>query len=657
MDKNLKELFQLYKNKDYLTAEKKCRDIIDKIKPNFEIYNLYGVILFELKKFDEAIKNWERAIELNKNYFFGYNNLGNVYFKINKIKDAIDNYNKAINIKPDYFEAFHNRANAHLKSKNIEQALSDYNAALNIKYDYLPSLKGRASIFKLKNFFDKALTDLDKIIIFNPKDKKAYLDRADIFFDLNKLSLALDNYKKASELDQEPSFIFGNFFHTKTKMCDWDNFEKDFSRLESNLKSDNKISSPYTVTTLLDSPELQLKCAKLWQNEYKIEKKSKFNFEIKKKSKIKLGYFSADLRSHAMGHLMIKMLELHNRDKFELHAFYFGPNILNEDSIHRRMLNCFDTFNNIKILSNEEAAKLSRKLEIDIAIDCMGFTGNENKFGVFLNNAAPIQINYLGYPGTLGSECIDYIVADKTLIPQDEQNNYSEKIIYLPDTYQPNDEDKQISEIKLSKQNFNLPEDKFIFGCFNSHQKISPKIFLMWTKILKHNKDSVLWLLKDNKYSEVNLKKFIISQGIDSDRLIFADHLPLDKHLARLKFTDLLLDTFPYNAHTSCSDALRVGVPVITIKGKSFASRVASSLINTLDMNELITNSFDDYKDLAIKISKEKKLLDGIKNKILLNKQKSNLFKPHIYTKNLEQAYEIAYQRYIENKKIENIYL
>ena len=219
------------------------------------------------------------------------------------------------------------------------------------------------------------------------------------------------------------------------------------------------------------------------------------------------------------------------------------------------------------------------------------------------------------------------------------------------------EDEKKISEVKFNKRYFNLPENEFIFGCFNSHQKINPKIFLTWTKILKHNKDSVLWLLKDNKYSEVNLKKFIISQGIDSKRLIFADHLPLDKHLARLKFTDLLLDTFPYNAHTSCSDALRVGVPVITIKGRSFASRVASSLINTLDMNELITNSFDDYKDLAIKISKEKKLLDGIKNKILLNKQKSNLFKPHIYTKNLEQAYEIAYQRYIENKKIENIYL
>jgi len=657
MDKNLKELFQLYKNRDYSTAEKKCRDIIDKIKPNFEIYNLYGVILFELKKFDEAIKNWERAIELNKNYFFGYNNLGNVYFKINKIKDAIDNYNKAINIKPDYFEAFHNRANAYLKQKNIDAALSDYNTVLSIKYDYIPSLKSRSLIFKKKKFFEKALSDLDKILIFNPRDKKTYIEKADIFSELNQLNLAKDNYKKALDFEEESSFIFGNYFHIKTKMCEWDNYENYLLRLEKNLKDEIKISPPYPITTLIDSPELQMKSSKIWKDEYKVVENINYNFTKKTKPKIKLGYFSADLRSHAMGHLMVKMLELHDKKKFELHAFYFGPDVSADDEIHSRMLNIFDSFNRIRDFTDAEAVQLSRDLEIDIAIDCMCFTGDENKFGIFLRKAAPIQINYLGYPGTSGSKCMDYIVADKTVIPDEDQKFYSEKIIYLPDTYQPNEDEKKISEIKFNKRYFNLPESEFIFGCFNSHQKINPKIFLTWTKILKHNKDSVLWLLRDNKYSEVNLKKFIINQGIDSERLIFADHLPLDKHLARLKFTDLLLDTFPYNAHTSCSDALRVGVPVITIKGKSFASRVASSLINTLDMNELITNSFDDYKDLAIKISKEKKLLDGIKNKILLNKQKSNLFKPHIYTKNLEQAYEIAYQRYIENKKIENIYL
>jgi protein O-GlcNAc transferase len=657
MDKNLKELFQLYKNKDYLNAEKKCCDLIDKIKPNFEIFNLYAVILYELKKFDEAIKNWKHAIELNKNYFFGYNNLGNVYLKINQIESAINNYSKAIKIKSDYFEAFHNRANAHLRTKNIKLALKDFDTALNIKYDYIPSLRCRASIFKSMNLFDKALSDLEKIIMFNPKDIKAYSDKADIFFELNELALALENYQKGFELEKEPSFIYGNFLHTKTKMCDWTNFDEDLSILELNIKNEKKISPPYPVTTLIDSPELQFKCSKIWTNEYKIEDELKFNFEIKRKSKIKLGFFSADLRTHPMGHLMIKMLERHNREKFELHAFYFGPDVLNKDPIYSRMLNCFKSFTNIKKLSNKEAAKLSRKLEIDIAVDCMGFTGSENKFGIFLNKAAPIQINYLGYPGTSGSKCMDYIVADKTLIPKEYQKYYSEKIIYLPDTYQPNEDNKQISQIKISKKDFNLPEDKFIFACFNSHQKINPKIFLSWIKILKYNQDSVLWLLKDNQFSEDNLKKFILNQGVDPSRLIFTDHLPLDKHLARLKFTDLLLDTFPYNAHTSCSDALRVGVPIITIKGKSFASRVASSLINTIDMNKLITSNFDEYEVLALKISKEKNFLNKIKNQIFLNKQKSNLFNSSVYTKNIERAYEIIYQKYTEGKKTENIFL
>ena len=287
----------------------------------------------------------------------------------------------------------------------------------------------------------------------------------------------------------------------------------------------------------------------------------------------------------------------------------------------------------------------------------MGYTGNDNRFGIFLNKAAPIQINFLGYPGTSGSECIDYIVADKTLIPVDEQKNYSEKIIYLPDTYQPNEESKQISDINQNKKQFNLPQNKFVFCCFNSHQKINPKMFLTWTKILKEKKDSVLWLLKDNQFSEKNLKTFLSNQGLDPQRLIFADHLPLNQHLARLKFADLFLDTYPYNAHTSCSDALRMNVPVVTLKGRSFASSVASSLINTLEVNELIVNNFNEYERLSLKISNDKNYLEKIKNKIKLSKQSSNLYNPLKYTKNIEEAYQAAYKKYLSGELPQNIEL
>ena len=657
MDKNLKKLFDLYKKKDFLNAKKQCEEILVKINSNFEIYNIYAVILYELKKFDEAIINWKKTIELNKDYFFGYNNLGNVYLKINEIDNAIINYDKAINIKSDYFEAYHNRGNAYSKLNNIQKALENYNSALAIKYDYLPSIKSRKEIFKKQKNLTQALSEIDKILIYEPNNLKAFIDKADIYFDLNKLDEALDNYKRALEIKSEPSFVLGNFIHTKTRMCEWDNFQNDILELETQLQKSIKSSPPYPITTLFDSPELQLRCSELWQQEYRLKHEMNLKFNNKKNDKIKLGFFSADFRTHPMGHLMVRMFELHNKKKFELHGFYFGPKLNKNDLVQNRILKCFDSFNDISLLDNNEAANLSRNKGIDIAIDCMGYTGNNNRFGVFLHKAAPIQVNFLGYPGTSGSKCMDYIVADKTLISADEEKYYSEKIIYLPDTYQPNEENKTILDSNLTREKNGLPENQFIFCCFNSHQKINPKMFLAWIKILKQKKDSVLWLLKDNKFSEKNLKNALSNQGLDPERLIFADHVPLDQHLARLKLADLLLDTYPYNAHTSCSDALRMDLPIVTLKGKSFASRVAASLINTISVGELITNNFDEYEKLALKISNDKNYLAEIKNKIKVNKKSSNLFNTSVYTKNIEEAYKIIYNKYFNKEPKTNIEL
>mgnify|MGYP001316566847 CR=1 FL=1 len=657
MNKDLKKLFDFYKKKDFLKAEKQCKNILKKIKPNFEIYNIYAVILYELKKFDDAIINWKKAIELNTDYFFGYNNLGNVYLKKNEIDKAITNYDKAISIKSDYFEAYHNRGNAYSKINNIKKALQDYNSALAIKYDYVASIKSRNEIYKKQKNFTQALLELDKILIYEPNNINAFLDKADILFDLNKLDEALNNYSRALEIKSEPSFALGNFIHTKTRMCEWNNFEKEILELEKKLQNNIKSSPPYPITTLFDSPELQLNCANLWQNQYTINHKENFKFNIKKNNKIKLGFFSADLRTHAMGHLMVRMFELHDKDKFELHGFYFGPELNVNDILQNRIIKCFDSFNNISLLNDLEASNLAKDKEIDIAIDCMGYTGNDNRFGIFLNRAASIQVNFLGYPGTSGSESMDYIVADRTLISAEDQKYYSEKIIYLPDTYQPNEENKEILETDLSRKKIGLPENKFIFCCFNSHQKINPKMFLTWANILKQKKNSVLWLLKDNQFSEKNLKSFLYNQGLDPERLIFADHVPLNQHLARLKFADLLLDTYPYNAHTSCSDALRMDLPIVTLKGRSFASRVAASLINSIKMSELVTSDYNEYEKLALKISNDTNYFDKIKNKIKQNKKNSNLFNTSVYTKNIEQTYQIIYSRNLKKELPENIEL
>jgi predicted O-linked N-acetylglucosamine transferase (SPINDLY family) len=301
---------------------------------------------------------------------------------------------------------------------------------------------------------------------------------------------------------------------------------------------------------------------------------------------------------------------------------------------------------------------LVQKFNIDIAIDLMGHSGGDfNRFGIFVNRVAPIQICFMGFPCTTGSETIDYLVADKLIIPEKFQKFYSEKIIYLPDTYQPNEELKEACFQFKSKKDLDLPDNKFIFCCFNGHQKIQPKIFNLWMKILDKRKDSVLWLLRDNENSEQNLKKNASKLGIDPNRLIFAKKIQIDKHLARLKFADLFLDTYPYGAHTTCSNALRMNLPVITMKGESFASRVSASILNSINCNELIVDNIEDYEKLALKISNESESLRKIREKIKKQIELSNLFKPKIFTKNLERGYLKVYQNYIDGSKPKTIEL
>ena len=659
MDNQLSKLLGFYKSRNFVRAEKEYLNIAKKVKPNHELLNLYGVILFELKKYDQAIIQLKKSIEINPNYYQGYNSLGNIFFKKNDFNEALEAYQKAIDLKIDYYESYHNKGNVYLKLKQIDKALENYNLSTKFNSSYLPAIKSKIDIhYNFKNH-KLALEEIQNFLSIEPNNASMYHRRGDVYAEINDLELALQSYEKAQILNPDKAFLLGSIQFTKNKMCIWSDFFEIIKRIEDKIKKYEKVSPPYLVTTMYDSPKIQFECAKVWENEYKLKYNQNLTFSFKKKTskKIKLGFFSADFRVHAMGHLMVGMLERHDKSQFELYGFYFGPKIKSNDTLHNRISKCFDKFIDISFMTDLEALNLCRELEIDIAIDFMCHTGDYNRFNLFLKRLAPIQINFLGYPGTSGSNSLDYIVADKILIEPDEQKFYSEKIIYLPDTYQPNENEKKISNTTVKKENFGLPEDKFIFCCFNSHQKINPIIFDAWVYILKNTESSVLWLLKDNNFSQNNLKLLIEKNGIDSSRLIFADNLKIEDHLQRIKFADLFLDTFPYNAHTTCSDALRVGIPVLTLKGNSFASRVAASLLNTISLNELITTNIKDYKKLAIKIYNEKSYLDEIKKKIAINKKNSNLFKAEIYTKNIETAYKKVHQNYLDGIKPQNLEL
>ena len=657
MSKELSELLSLFKEQKYSVAEKKCCKLIKKIKPNYEIFNIYAVILFELKKYDDAIKQWKKAIELNPKYHFGHNNLGNAYLKKKNFKEALNCYHKAIHIKPDYYEAHHNKGNVLRKTNDFVNAIESFDKALKIKSDYLPALKNITELHVMQKNFSEAIKMLDRISIYDPSNVKTYIQKANIFFEKNFFKEGIKNYQTAYDLNPEHPFLLGDFIHANAKICHWKDFDNQLKKLEKNILNKNESTNPFIASTLFDSPKLSYETAKIWQGHFKSENKDYKNYLGTNKKKIKLGFYSADFRTHAMGHLMVQMLESHDKSLFELHGFYFGPTINNQDLLQKRILRCFDSFNEIKYQDDQSVFDLSKKLEIDIAIDMMGHTGDNNRFTIFLKKLAPIQINFLGYPGTSGSKAIDYIVADKVIIPERNQKYFTEKIIYLPDTYQANEDIKKISDKNLTKEMFGLPQDKFIFCSFNSNSKINPKIFSLWMSILSKAKESVLWIMSDNIISEENLKNFALKSGIDVKRLIFAKLMPLDEHLKRLQLGDLILDTFPYNAHTTCSDALRVNLPVLTIKGESFPSRVAASLLNSINMNELVTENIEEYEKLALKIFNNNDYFENIKFKIKENKISSNLFNSAIYTKNIEKAYTIAYQNFVKGELPKNIEL
>jgi predicted O-linked N-acetylglucosamine transferase (SPINDLY family) len=340
---------------------------------------------------------------------------------------------------------------------------------------------------------------------------------------------------------------------------------------------------------------------------------------------------------------MAELFEKHDKSKFELFAFSFGPDI--KDHMRTRVEAAFDQFIDVSTMSDKEIAEFSRMLDIDIAIDLKGST-KDHRFGIFSYRAAPVQVSYLGYPGTMGAEYIDYLIADKTLIPEESQKFYTEKIAYMPHSYQVNDRSRVISDRVFTKQEVGLPEEGFVFACFNSNYKITPDVFDVWVRILQSVEGSVLWLFEDNATAAINLRKEAQKRGLAPERLVFAPKTEVSEHLARHKLADLFIDTLPCNAHTTASDALWAGLPVLTCMGESFASRVAASLLNAIEMPELITSSIQEYEELAVALGNDQHRVQALKQKLENNKLSTPLFDSSLFTQNIEELFALMFESY-----------
>ena len=570
---------------------------------NFGAYNNLGAALQNLKKYQEGRKIYEKLIILNPHISDAYNNLGNCLINLNKYDEAIKNFNKSIELNPKNFVAITNLANAQKEIFKFQDAINNYKKSLNLNKNYL----------------------------------LAYNNLANSYHELGRYKAAVENYKEVFAINRNYKFVLGRLIHSQMYLCDWEDFNKNINLLVSGLKNKDKICAPFVALNSIDSPELQKICSEVNAE----DKVGSINYEIlkfkkNKKKRYKVGYFSPDFRNHPVLHLIQDVFKHHDKSKFEVYAFSFEPQ--KNDVMTEKIKGYFSKFIEVKSMSNEDLRNFCRKERLDIAIDLCGFT-SLNRFEIFAERLAPIQINYLGYPGTMGSNCFDYIIADKTIIPKEEEKNYSEKIIYLPNCYQPNSEYLGIDKNNLRKEKFSLPEDKIIYCNIGSNHKITPQIFNVWMNILKKVPDSILWLMKPNEYAINNIKNEASKRGVEKERIIFAENLVHKEHLNRLKLADIFLDTYPYNAHTTASDVIRMGVPIVTLHGRSFASRVCTSILNQVKMEKLATNSFKKYEEIASKLGNNKSELNKIKNEIKNNCLHSPLFKIEDYTKDLEKIF------------------
>jgi predicted O-linked N-acetylglucosamine transferase (SPINDLY family) len=626
-----------------------------KIKPDYaEAYNNLGIALKDTGDFNAAIDSYKRAIKIKPDYADAYYNMGNALKGKGEFNAAIDSYKQAIKIKPDYAEAYYNMGIALQDKGELDASIDSHKQAIKIKPDYAEAHNNMGAALTEKGELDAAIDSYKQAIKIKPDYAEAYYNMGIALKGKGELDATIDSCKQAIKIKPDYEIARTQKLHQQAHICDWAALEQD-QHLISKLGTLTQYVDPFAVLSLEDAPE---------RHRLRSELYAKQNFKQKplplaprstqKPDRLRIGYFSADFHNHATMYLMAKVFEAHDPEKFELYAYSFGPD--KNDEMRQRLIHAVDVFDDVKEMSDKDIALLARQDKIDIAVDLKGFT-KDQRTGIFAYCAAPIQISYLGYPGTMGADFIDYIIADKVVIPPIHQPSYSESIIYLPYSYQVNDNTRVISERSLTRIEMGLPEQGFVFCCFNPNYKISPAEFYIWMRLLGKVEGSVLWLLKSNKWSEDNLRLEAENLGISSERLIFAEKKPQAEHLARHRLADLFIDTFNVNAHTTTSDALWAGLPVVTKLGKGFAARVAGSLLSAIDMSELITETEQEYESLILDLATNPERLGAIKLKLAANRLSKPLFNTELFTKHLEDGYQRAYQQYFDGKEPEAIYV
>ena len=629
-------------DKDALAHHKKA---VALAPSNPEAWLSYGKTASNLGRYDDALVCYGHALNLRPDYAEALLNKSTTLKELKRYEDAIGFAEQALAINPNLAEAWANKGVVLKLLKRFDEAITHYDKALSLKSDYAEAWSNKGNVLNELKRFDEAIVHYDKALSLKPEYADGWSNKGHTLYELKRYDEAIASYDTALSLKTDIDWLPGDLLHLKMRLCSWADLDNSVAVISKKVMVGEKVLSPFSLLALSDDAFLNKKCSETYSQErYPVNFVLGPIHKAVKKEKIRIGYFSADFRNHPVSILTVELFELCDKSKFEIIAFSLGVD--DKSPLRLRLSKAFDRFIDIENMSDQKIAQLARDLEVDIAVDLSGHTTG-GRTGIFSYRAAPIQVNWLGYPGTAGINFIDYIVADKTIIPEQYRKFYSEKVVTLPDTYIVDDSKRIASSRVFTRKECGLPENGFVFCCFNNDFKFNPNVLDGWSRILLAAKNSILWISENNENFRVNLIAEFHKRGVDSNRIFFAirEDLMAD-HLARYGHADLFLDTHPYNAHTTTVDSLKAGVPVLTRMGQSFASRVAASLLNAIGLPELIATSQEEYETLAIELALNPQKLSDIKLKLANNRLTNPLFDTPRFAKNLEAAYLQMYERY-----------
>lgn len=616
-------------------AERCYRQLLNAKRDHAEARHFLGILRFQQGRTQEALDLIAAALALKQDYAEAFYNRGNILAALARYEEALADYDRALSLQPGNIEAQYNRGNALFKLCQYQEALASYDQVLAAHPTHVETLTIRGAALQELRRYDEALASYERARELAPGRAEAHYGLGNLFSEIKHFDEALASYTAALAISTDHPDRFG-IVGPALATCDWARTEALAGPLRDALMAGKPSVNPFMLVGYSDDPALYLQCAKNFVADRLPSRPEPMckGPAARHHDRIRLAYLCAHFREHATAYVMAELFEVHDRTQFEVLGISFG--IDDGSAIRKRLVRSFDAFHDVRASSDRDIAMQLRALDVDIAIDLMGHTRNARP-AVLTYRPAPIQVGYMGFAGTIGADFLDYYIADRIVLPLDQHAFFSEKVVQLPDCYFVNDRKRPIAADTPTREAAGLPAQGFVFCSFNSHFKITRPVFDTWMRLLHAVPGSVLWLIRGS--AEATLQREARARGIDPARLIFAETCGLPAHLARHRLADLFLDTVPCNAHTTASDALWAGLPLVTCQSQALPGRVAASMLHAVEMPELITHNLPDYEALALNLATDAGRLAAAREKLARNRLSTPLFDTDRFARSLEAAY------------------